>query len=53
MFKTETHLHVSEVSRCARLTAAEMVEQYRAKGYTTLIVTDHFSKNTIDNSFFF
>ena len=49
MFKTETHLHVSEVSRCARLTAAEMVEQYRAKGYTTLIVTDHFSKNTIEH----
>ncbi|MBQ6824520.1 MAG: PHP domain-containing protein [Clostridia bacterium] len=49
MFKTETHLHVSEVSRCSHLTAAEMVEYYRAAGYTTLIVTDHFSQHTMEH----
>lgn len=45
MFKTETHLHVSEVSRCAQLSAAEMVRRYKEAGYSTVFVTDHFKKN--------
>lgn len=42
MYKTETHLHTSEVSPCAHLTAAEMVARYHAAGYKTVIITDHF-----------
>jgi len=42
MYKTETHLHTSEVSPCAHLTAAEMVARYHAAGYQTIIITDHF-----------
>lgn len=42
MFKTETHLHVSEVSPCAKLSAAEMVKIYHEAGYKTLIISDHF-----------
>jgi len=42
MFKIETHLHVSEVSGCARLNAEEMMKIYSDAGYSTVIVTDHF-----------
>ena len=38
----ETHMHTSEVSECARSTAAEQVRSYKEKGYTGIIVTDHF-----------
>ena len=38
----ETHLHTSEVSRCGRSTAAEQVLAYKKRGYTGIIVTDHF-----------
>ena len=48
MFKTETHLHVSEVSSCSHLSAAEMVELYHAKGYQTLFITDHLSRRSIE-----
>jgi len=43
MFKTETHLHVSEVSRCSHLTAAEMMEYYHKAGFSTVFVTDHLN----------
>ena len=43
MYKTETHLHTSESSRCGRLTAAEMVELYHKKGYSTIFISDHFT----------
>ena len=43
MFKTETHLHVSEVSRCSHLTAEEMIKLYAEAGYSTVFVTDHFN----------
>lgn len=48
MFKTETHLHTSEVSGCGKLTAAEMVARYHAAGYRTIFVTDHFQQKTIN-----
>jgi len=48
MFKTETHLHTSEVSGCAKCTAAEMVALYHASGYSTLFVSDHFQPSTLD-----
>ncbi len=44
MFKTETHLHTSPVSRCAKLSAKEMLEAYKAAGYTTVFVTNHFAE---------
>ncbi len=48
MFKTETHLHTAEVSRCGKLRAHEMVRAYKEAGYSTLFVSDHFQKNTLD-----
>ena len=43
MYKTETHLHTSEVSRCGKVSAAEMISRYRDAGYTTVFVCDHFT----------
>lgn len=48
MYKTETHLHVSEVSPCSRISAAEMVKAYHEAGYKTLIVSDHFQNGYIE-----
>ena len=41
-FLYETHLHTAESSACAGSTAAEQVRAYKARGYTGIIVTDHF-----------
>jgi len=41
-YKYETHMHTSEASACAVSTAAEQVRAYYDKGYTGIIVTDHF-----------
>jgi len=38
----ETHMHTSEVSRCAVSTAAQQVVAYIQRGYDGIIVTDHF-----------
>ncbi len=48
MFKTETHLHTAEVSRCGKLRAFQMVRAYKEAGYSTLFITDHFQRNTLD-----
>lgn len=48
MYKTETHLHVSEVSPCSKLTAEEMVGLYHKAGYKTIFVSDHFQQNVFD-----
>ncbi len=45
MYKIETHLHVSETSGCALLSAEEMIKRYAEAGYDTVIVTDHYVKN--------
>ncbi len=48
MFKTETHCHTAEVSRCAGLDAKTQVEAYIECGYSTLVITDHFSDSTFE-----
>ena len=35
MFKTETHLHTSEISPCGKISAKEMVKRYHEAGYKT------------------
>ena len=42
-YKTELHLHSSEVSACATSNAKEIVDVYLEAGYTTLVLTNHFS----------
>ena len=41
-FCYETHMHTSESSGCARNSAAEQVQAYKARGYAGIIITDHF-----------
>ena len=49
-FLYETHLHTSEVSRCAVSSGEEMARAFKEYGYTGIIVTDHFfnGNTTID-----
>lgn len=51
-FIYETHLHTSEASACGLLSAVEMVQKYKAAGYTGVVVTDHFvgGNTAIDRS---
>lgn len=38
----ETHMHTKEGSACARTYAKDYVKAYKDKGYSGIIVTDHF-----------
>ena len=40
---TELHCHSGEVSNCASATAQEIVDAYCAAGYTSIVLTNHFS----------
>lgn len=42
LYRYETHLHTSEASACAKVTAADQVRTYQELGYAGIIVTDHF-----------
>jgi hypothetical protein len=41
-FLYETHTHTSPVSACADISPAEQVRAYIDRGYTGIIITDHF-----------
>jgi len=41
-YKYETHMHTAEVSACAVKYAAQQVAAYKDRGYTGVIITDHF-----------
>jgi len=43
--RLEMHIHTSEVSPCARCTAAEAVRRCISKGYDGMVVTDHFNED--------
>ena len=43
MFKTEMHMHTFESSPCCDLPSEQIAEKYLAAGYTTLVVTDHYT----------
>lgn len=48
MYKTETHLHVAEVSPCGKLKSTEMVKLYHEAGYQTMFVSDHYDVTKFD-----
>jgi len=50
MFLYETHMHTSTVSACAISTPAEQVFAYKKKGYTGVIITDHFINGNAHNT---
>lgn len=48
MFKTETHLHTADVSKCGQIKAEKMMQMYHDAGYKTVFVSDHFQGNVMD-----
>lgn len=48
-YKTELHCHSAEVSKCARITMEEILENYQKEGVSTLVVTNHYSPQTFDH----
>ena len=49
MYKTETHLHTSEISPCGKLSAGEMVKRYHEAGYHTICISDHVMQSYFDD----
>ena len=43
-FTTELHIHTSDVSKCSHVSPEEMVELYIQKGYSTIVITNHYSE---------
>ena len=42
MYFYEIHCHTQETSKCGRSPAREMVRAYKDKGFSGLVITDHF-----------
>ena len=47
MYRYETHLHTSPVSKCARATVRETLEFYKSMGYDGVFITNHFINGMI------
>lgn len=43
MYFTELHAHTKETSPCSHIAANELVIKYKELGYSTLIITDHYT----------
>lgn len=42
VLKYDTHVHTSEVSYCAKVSAKETVKMYKDAGYHGIVITDHY-----------
>lgn len=49
-FKYEMHCHTGCVSRCGRVEPEKIVKLYKDKGYSGIVVTDHYSPMTFDRN---
>lgn len=51
-YRYETHCHSNRCSRCAHSTPTELVKAYQEKGFSGLVLTDHFihGNNCVDES---
>lgn len=45
-YKTELHTHTAETSNCGHTKAKDLIEAYIAKGYSTVVISDHLSTHT-------
>lgn len=43
LWNIEAHAHTAEISLCAKMSAAEMIQQCKAAGCDAVIVTDHYT----------
>lgn len=52
-YRYETHCHSNRCSRCAHSTPAELVKAYHEKGFSGLVLTDHFihGNHCVDEAF--
>lgn len=50
MKKIEMHYHTKETGPCGMVAANESVKMYYEYGYAAIVVTDHFSKETLGSS---
>jgi histidinol phosphatase-like PHP family hydrolase len=48
MYKIETHLHTTYISRCGWLGAQALIRMYAACGYSGICVTDHYNRICFD-----
>jgi len=48
MYKYETHLHTSPVSKCAKADVRENLELYKEMGYDGVFITNHFIDGNIN-----
>lgn len=48
MYKIETHLHTTYISRCGWLGAQALARAYAAAGYAAICVTDHYNRECFD-----
>jgi len=48
MYRYETHMHTSPVSKCARADVRANVEFYHSLGYAGIFITNHFLDGNID-----
>ena len=52
MYKYETHLHTSPVSRCARATVEENLDFYKGLGYDGVFITNHFLDGNVNIDYY-
>ena len=50
MYRYETHLHTSPVSKCAKASVRESLEFYRALGYDGVFITNHFIGGNVNTA---
>jgi len=48
-YKTELHCHSKDASGCSHEAVEGIVEKYLAAGYTTIVLTNHFCPDSMDN----
>ena len=48
MYKYETHLHTSPVSKCGKASVKETVEFYKSLGYDGIFITNHFLDGNVN-----
>lgn len=48
MYRYETHLHTSPVSKCAVATVRDSLEFYKSQGYDGVFITNHFLDGNIN-----
>jgi len=44
-YLTELHAHTKESSSCSVISAKKLIDLYKNKGYSTIVITDHCSKS--------